>query len=161
MALALSALRDRVPHPEDDHVSRLRRAETASHVERLNMDHNAAFARLSSFLAGHRSRSVTIDHPDRYGTGCWTVVLTHEHGVTRAQEASFWTKAEGDGGWAAAVAEAEGHGVVFATLEEDADWPGLPATLGAALDAVERKVWRPKEPLGPLPGERGAPGGLP
>jgi hypothetical protein len=86
---------------------------------------------------------VSVTCPDGYGAGCWTVTLGHEHGVTVAQEACFWTFGEDKGGAEAYLRECTALGVVFADAL-DADWAGLDATIAAALAAFERGVWGPR-----------------
>lgn len=109
-------------------------------------DAHLALTRLNLFLAGHRSRRVQIEHPDRYGAGCWTVTLSHERGVTTAHEVSYWTLPEERGGWPAAQAEAKAKGIVFGTETEDGDPIGLPGTLSAALGAFEAGVFAVRPP---------------
>ncbi len=102
-------------------------------------------ARLETWSHGHKARSVEIECPNGYGAGCWSVTLTHERGVTRAEEVSFWTWPKEKGGEVAYRAEAEKAGAVFAKgIDDDRDWPGLEATITAALDAFDRGVFGPK-----------------
>lgn len=106
----------------------------------------APLARLLAWSIGHKSRTVSIDHPDSYVAGCWTVTLGHEKGVTIAEEAQFWTLPEDKGGEVEARKQAEVMGVVYAICGKDEDWVGLPATITAALDAFDRGVWGKRRP---------------
>lgn len=100
--------------------------------------------RLEEWSNAHKSHSVVVSCPDSYGAACWTVTLGHAKGVTVAEEASFWTFPEEEGGDAAHKEAALAAGVVFAECPEDKTWAGLDATITAALSAFERGVWGPR-----------------
>ena len=71
--------------------------------------------RLEAWKHGHKARSVSVVIDDNYGATCWTVDLNFERtgGVTRSytSEASL--------------------------MGDDGDWPGLAATIAAALDGFD------------------------
>ena len=86
---------------------------------------NDLLGRLETWRNGHKSRSVEIGIDNGYGATCWTVDLCGNGLTVHAAEVSFW---EGE-------AESAPNNVVFV---KDADkWPGLHATLAAALDRAE------------------------
>lgn len=104
-------------------------------------------ARLEAWSNGHKARSVEIESPNGYGAGCWSVTLGHERGTTQAAEVSFWTRPPEKGGEVAYRAECEKVGVVFARNIGDRGWPGLEATITAALDAFDRGVFKELKPV--------------
>ena len=71
--------------------------------------------RLQAWKYGHKARSVTIQIDDGYGATCWTVDLTFERtgGVVRSYTSEM------------------------VLMGEDGDWPGLAATIAAALDGFD------------------------
>ena len=108
--------------------------------------------RLEKWNHGHKARSVSIHIDDGYGATCWSVKLYHEHGCTTAAEVNFFTCNDDEGGDAAYHVNARKEGVVFVRGgDDDADWPGLAATITAALDAFDSGVYgkipRPRKKL--------------
>ena len=110
---------------------------------------------LEKWSHGHKARSVRVESPDSYGAGCWEVWLGHEHGVTMASEAQFWSYSEERGGESGYRADVEKLGQVFPTEEQmDAGldgWAGLECTITCALRAFDRGVWGPRKTTFPLP----------
>ncbi len=92
-------------------------------------DKPSAIKRLEVWKSKHKSRSVTIDIDDGYGATCWTVDLrygrkTHEFFV--ASEAAFFN------------GEPKDNVTFVLSPGSDDDWPGLEATIHAAIDLAER-----------------------
>jgi hypothetical protein len=81
--------------------------------------------RLETWRNGHKSRSVQIGIDNGYGATCWTVDLCGKGQTVHAAEVSFF---EGEG-------EAAPDNVVF--VQDGNSWPGLHATLAAALERAE------------------------
>jgi hypothetical protein len=79
--------------------------------------------RLEEWKSVHKARSVQIGIDDGYGASCWEVELCHEHGRTIGVEVSFFIGTP--------------HPWVAVVGLQDNDWPGLAATIHAALDAFE------------------------
>jgi len=86
---------------------------------------NDLLGRLETWRNGHKSRSVQIGIDNGYGATCWTVDLFGKGQTVHAAEVSFW---EGE-------AESAPDNVVFAKNGDK--WPGLQATLTAALERAE------------------------
>lgn len=70
-----------------------------------------ALARLEAWRYGHKNRSVSIMIDDGYGATCWEVELTAGKESVLVTEASI--------------------------MEPRSDWPGLAATIHAAIDKAE------------------------
>jgi hypothetical protein len=111
-------------------------AEASEEVASGERALGSAFSALSTWLSAHRTHAVRIEHPNRLGPACWTVTLIHAGRETIAEEVSFWTLPEEKGGWVGAVQAAANQGVVFATKTEDETFPGLAATIRAAIAGV-------------------------
>lgn len=79
------------------------------------MSSDPTLKRLEAWKAGHKSRRVIIDIDDGYGATCWRVDL-HGKGTEVLTEEITLRLIQGCG----------------------SDWPGLAATINAALDRAER-----------------------
>ena len=102
--------------------------------------------RLEKWKYGHKCRTVLIEIGDGYGATCWSVELKHENGKTIAEESSFWSLPEEEGGEKAYREAAKQQGVVFAVADDEDDWAGLERTINAAIDAFEMGIWEKRQP---------------
>ena len=84
--------------------------------------------RLEDWKQGHKNRSVEIGIDDGYGATCWTVTLNAGKKKVVASEVSFW---ECD-------APLPEHIVFVRSEDDESDWPGLEATINAAIDRAEK-----------------------
>lgn len=85
-----------------------------------------AITRLESWKYARKDRAVEIDIDDGYGSSAWHVMLKHNKGFTSAVE--YCVPREG----------------YVSVGDIDGDWPGLAATIHAAIDGFERGVFREK-----------------
>lgn len=108
-----------------------------------------AVERLEAWQCGNKARSVKIHKDDGYGASCWVVEFRHEHGNTQAYEAQFFTSAELSA--EAYLVECAKLGTVFVKWNDDDDsdetWPGLTKTIDAAIEAFNKGIWKPRDPV--------------
>jgi hypothetical protein len=88
--------------------------------------------RLEKWKGSHKSHSVQIGIDDSYGATCWEVELRRRSETGKPQrivasEVQFWKGTPQP--WFVVVAD------------EDDDWPGLEATIAAALNAADAGKW--------------------
>jgi hypothetical protein len=83
--------------------------------------------RLNNWVTAHKSHSAKIEIDNGYGATCWRVELHVGKHVIHAAEVSFFE---------------DGHytpeNIVYIASDIDEGWPGLAATIKAALDRAEK-----------------------
>jgi hypothetical protein len=84
-----------------------------------------AIQRLEKWKYGHKSRSGQIEIDDGYGATCWRVELRGNGKEVFAAETNFFT------------GKAKENVVFVVDGDSKEDWPGLSATIHAALDKAE------------------------
>lgn len=109
-----------------------------------------AITRLEKWKNGHKARSASIDVDNGYGATCWRVELKGQNSKqVMASEVSFWCISKGQvipdhlvsvippecSDWDAAETKAYDEEV---ESKWGNDWPGLAATIHAALDRAEK-----------------------
>ncbi len=85
--------------------------------------------RLEEWQSKSKSHSVRIEIDDGYGATCWTVTLRRGVSQIQAQESTGESCRVMLGGNVTLLVGGEG------------DWPGLEATINAAIDAAE-ELWK-------------------
>lgn len=108
-----------------------------------------ALERLEKWKSGHKARAVEIGHDNGYGASCWTVELWgKDNKEVKCSEVSFFCAPKGHeiprhlvsvmpperSDWT--PEEEEAHDAEMFRRWGD-DWPGLEATIVAALDRAE------------------------
>lgn len=107
-------------------------------MKQSNSAERDAIAELEKWNSGHKARYVQIDIDDGYGATCWRVRLNGENnGEVHASEVQFFN---GDPPANVVLARRElADGTVIRPdgslfTDDGDDWPGLAATILAAID---------------------------
>lgn len=100
-----------------------------------------AIKRLEAWKCGSKSRWVKIGKDNGYGASCWEVELHAGDYAVLAAEVNFFECEPQDNvvfvRWCKGDQYYQWTGAGYELLEDDGDWPGLAATIHAAIDKAE------------------------